>query len=232
MNPFLRFAFVCLTSATLAASAAAGQELQSQPEKKAVPDATAPAPEPALQQPQPQPEKKTLPEFQVGADKLWVDTGLDLKRGDRIQLTSSGKIKFADGKESGPEGLPRGWSDLIRILPLANSNRGTTIAKIGSSEAAHPFLIGPSRETRIMAPGRLGSSASIEPATTWWKAASASPLKSRPQSLQPRRRMRNTRRLHRSSSTAYLPGFPTLPGIWATASISSSSGPSKASKIL
>jgi hypothetical protein len=86
----------------------------------------------------------------------WVDTNMDLQPGDTVRFTVTGEVKYANARQSsGPEGLPRGFADLIRILPLNDSGRGAVLGKIGSSDAARPFLIGARRESSAPIAGRL-----------------------------------------------------------------------------
>jgi hypothetical protein len=73
----------------------------------------------------------------------WVDTGLDLKAGDTIKVTASGELQFSNAKQSnGPDGLPRGWNDLIRNLQNNDAGRGALIGRIGNNDAARAFSLG------------------------------------------------------------------------------------------
>ena len=86
----------------------------------------------------------------------WVDTGLDLQAGDTVTVTVTGQLQYSNARQSnGPEGLPRGFADLIRNLPLNSAGRGAVIGRIGSSDADRPFLIGPKHESRAPIAGRL-----------------------------------------------------------------------------
>ena len=86
----------------------------------------------------------------------WKDTGLNLNAGDSVEITASGKLQYADAQQSnGPAGLPRGWKDLVRILPINDAGRGALIARIGDSEASRPFLVGASRKFNAPVAGRL-----------------------------------------------------------------------------
>ncbi len=86
----------------------------------------------------------------------WVDTNIDLQPGDTITVTVTGQLQYTNARQSnGPEGLPRGFADLIRNLPLNQAGRGAAIGRIGSSEADRPFLIGPQHESRARIAGRL-----------------------------------------------------------------------------
>jgi len=86
----------------------------------------------------------------------WVDTGIELKPGDTFRVTASGSVKYFDAKqENGPEGLNRGWADLIRALPVNEAGRGAVVGRIGTSAAARAFLIGAQHEGTAPVAGRL-----------------------------------------------------------------------------
>ena len=72
-----------------------------------------------------------------------------------MRITATGTVHFPGAKENGPEGLARGWTDLIRILPVNDAGRGALIGRFGSNDAARGFLIGPRTETRALIDGRL-----------------------------------------------------------------------------
>jgi LssY C-terminus len=73
----------------------------------------------------------------------WVDTGIALNAGDTIHISATGTLQYSDARQSnGPEGLPRGFMDLVRNLPLNDAGRGTLVGRVGTSEAARPFLVG------------------------------------------------------------------------------------------
>ena len=97
----------------------------------------------------------------VPANKDWTDTGIDLRRGDSIVLTASGTVqlppqgKNGEAKSVGPEGQPRGFRDLIKTYPLNSAGFGALLGKIGSSDAAEPFLIGARKEMQVLRAGRL-----------------------------------------------------------------------------
>jgi hypothetical protein len=93
-------------------------------------------------------------DFEVGGSG-WVDTGIDLKSGDTVKIAAAGTIQFANAKPAGPEGLQRGWTDLIRQLPVNDVGRGALVGRISNSDAARPFLIGPRTERTAGIPGRL-----------------------------------------------------------------------------
>jgi len=94
--------------------------------------------------------------FTLEGTKVWTDTGISLEPGQRIVVTAEGKLRYADAKaDNGPSGLPRGFKDLIRILPLNDAGRGALIARIGDADVAQPFLIGPSKELVAPVSGEL-----------------------------------------------------------------------------
>jgi hypothetical protein len=86
----------------------------------------------------------------------WVDTGIDLQPGDTVAITATGQIQYTNARQAnGPEGLPRGFADLIRPMQVNDAGRGAVVGRIGASEADRPFPIGPQREARAPVGGRL-----------------------------------------------------------------------------
>jgi hypothetical protein len=97
--------------------------------------------------------RKLKGEFKVGADKAWLDTGLDLIPGDHVTITGEGTVQYAPN-QTGPEGLQRSWRDLARSLPVNGAGQGALIGRIGG-DVAVPFLIGANREITSNQTGRL-----------------------------------------------------------------------------
>jgi LssY C-terminus len=94
--------------------------------------------------------------FTLEGDKVWTDTGITLQPGQRVVFSAEGKLRYADAKEdNGPEGLARGFKDLIRILPYNDSGRGAVIGRIGDADVAQPFLIGASKDVVSPISGKL-----------------------------------------------------------------------------
>ena len=86
----------------------------------------------------------------------WVDTGLDLQAGDTLRVSATGQLQYSNARQSnGPEGLPRGFADLVRVLQFNQAGRGAVIGRIGSSEADRPFLMGVRYESPARVAGRL-----------------------------------------------------------------------------
>ncbi|HEY6904308.1 MAG TPA: LssY C-terminal domain-containing protein [Candidatus Acidoferrales bacterium] len=101
-------------------------------------------------------------QFDIDAAKKWVDTNLDLRSGEKIRFTATGSVTYPEGPQGkppartfGPEGLARGWSDLIHQYAVSDAGHGALIAEVGSGDAAQPFLVGASKEFTAPVAGRL-----------------------------------------------------------------------------
>ncbi len=89
-------------------------------------------------------------------EESWIDTGIDIQAGEHVLITATGKLRYADAKEdNGPDGIPRGFKDLLRVLPFNEAGRGALIGRIGDQDTAQPFLIGPRRDVLAPVSGRL-----------------------------------------------------------------------------
>jgi LssY C-terminus len=101
-------------------------------------------------------KQRTSQEVQITGDQLWSDTGIDVQPGEHIVVTATGKLRYADAKEdNGPDGIPRGFKDLLRILPFNGAGRGALIGRVGDAEIAQPFLLGADRNVVAPVAGRL-----------------------------------------------------------------------------
>lgn len=91
----------------------------------------------------------------ITGDKPWVDTGMDVKPGDKLHITAKGTVDFSDKPGVGPEGATRGWKDTLRALSVPSAGRGALVGQIGNDRAATPFLVG--ADGTLLAPvaGRL-----------------------------------------------------------------------------
>jgi LssY C-terminus len=85
----------------------------------------------------------------------WTDTGVDLLAGQTVTITATGTLQFMDGTAPGPQGAARSWKDLLRSMPVNSAGRGALIGRIGSDDAAQPFLVGAQLKITVRAPGRL-----------------------------------------------------------------------------
>jgi len=95
-------------------------------------------------------------DFTLEGSKIWNDTGITVEPGQRIAVTAEGKLRYLDAKtDNGPEGLTRGYKDLLRILPLNEAGRGALLGRIGDPDITQPFLLGPKKEVVSPITGRL-----------------------------------------------------------------------------
>ena len=95
-------------------------------------------------------------DFTLPGSKVWTDSGITLEPGQRIVVTAEGKLRYSDAKtDNGPEGLTRGFKDLIRVLPLNSEGRGALIAKIGDPDVAEAFLLGAKKDVFSPITGKL-----------------------------------------------------------------------------
>jgi hypothetical protein len=93
-------------------------------------------------------------ELTVAADKVWTDTGVDVEPGDSIALEATGTIVYM-GRETGPGGTARGWTDMLKTFPLNEGQKGALIGRVGDGAAVRPFLIGDRTERTMPVRGRL-----------------------------------------------------------------------------
>jgi hypothetical protein len=94
-------------------------------------------------------------QLDISGANTWTDTGIDLKAGDTIKITATGELKYIDAGTSGPDGLSRGWMDLLRQLPMNDAGRGTLVGRITDNAAARSFLAGSRSERSAPVAGRL-----------------------------------------------------------------------------
>ena len=102
---------------------------------------------------------------EVSGTKRWVDTEIDLQGGAKLRFSASGQITYpADqsygGKlhtagTFGPDGLPRGFADLVHEYAVGGAGHGALIGRIGSESYAQAFLVGASKEYEVPVAGRL-----------------------------------------------------------------------------
>ncbi|MFI5069821.1 MAG: LssY C-terminal domain-containing protein [Terriglobales bacterium] len=114
----------------------------------------------------------------VPGKKEWVDTGIDLRGGAKLRFTASGQITYPsdtsyEGRSRtrgtfGPDGLPRGFADLIHQYAVGDAGHGALIGRVGSDSAAQAFSVGASKEYTAPVAGRLflGLNQSLNEAAT------------------------------------------------------------------
>lgn len=101
--------------------------------------------------------------FQVDIDasKQWVDTNMDLRGGEKLRITATGSMmyppdkKHPDGRTFGPEGLERGYMDLLHQYAVSDAGHGALIGRLGSDDVAQALLVGASLEYDAPVAGRL-----------------------------------------------------------------------------
>jgi hypothetical protein len=106
--------------------------------------------------PTPSGKKRFSQEIQLTGEESWLDTTIDIQAGEHVLITATGKLRYFDAKDySGPEGLARGFKDLLRVLPFNEAGRGALIGRIGDKDTAQTFLIGARRDVLAPVSGRL-----------------------------------------------------------------------------
>ena len=81
---------------------------------------------------------------EVDGTKEWTDTKVDLRGGEKIKITATGTIKYADKHEStfGPEGITRSFADLIHQYAVPNGAHGELIGRLGTGDYGQAFEVG------------------------------------------------------------------------------------------
>jgi hypothetical protein len=106
-------------------------------------------------------------EFTLKGADGWTDTELVLKPGQHIAVTASGRLQYADAQiTNGPDGLNRGFKDLLRILPFNGAGRGALIARVGDADYAQPFLLGSNKDVVSPVGGKLWIGINQSPSDT------------------------------------------------------------------
>ena len=146
-----RPSFLCLAIVALLASSAAPLRAQLARQD------TSPTPRSGEAGKQPPTGKHRISqEVQITGDQSWSDTGIDVQPGEHIVVTATGKLRYSDAKEdNGPDGITRGFKDLLRILPFNGAGRGALIGRVGDAEIAQPFLLGANRDVIAPVAGRF-----------------------------------------------------------------------------
>lgn len=100
------------------------------------------------------PAHKKNYEFTV-KDGDWQDTGVVLSAGEQLHFTATGSAGLLDGRTVDPDGVERGWRDLLRQFPLNDANAGALVGRVSDLGASVPFLIGKENDLVVPANGRL-----------------------------------------------------------------------------
>jgi len=105
--------------------------------------------------------------IQVPANKEWLDTKIDVRGGAKLKFSATGQVTYPAGDQSsyeskaqtvgtfGPDGLARGFADLLHAYAVGNAGHGALIGRIGSADYAQAFAVGTSKEFDVPVAGRL-----------------------------------------------------------------------------
>ncbi|MFZ0807141.1 MAG: hypothetical protein WAN03_13190, partial [Candidatus Sulfotelmatobacter sp.] len=102
--------------------------------------------------------------IEISGTKEWVDTNIDLRGGAKVRITATGQITYpADTSYTGkmhtagtfgPDGLERGFADLLHQYAVTSAGHGALIGRVGSADYAQAFLVGASKEYEVPVAGR------------------------------------------------------------------------------
>src|ERR1019366_2255694 len=79
---------------------------------------------------------------EMSGSKQWMDTNIDLRGGEKLQITANGTITYAKGNHFGPAGIPRRIVDVIHEYAVPNGGHGELIGRLGSGDVAEAFEVG------------------------------------------------------------------------------------------
>lgn len=88
-------------------------------------------------------------------DSEWLDTGAVVAAGEVATFTATGNISMEDTRKTTPDGVDRGWKDLLRQFPLNQAKVGALIGRVSDMGASVPFSIGASGQVPMPTTGEL-----------------------------------------------------------------------------
>jgi len=94
-------------------------------------------------------------QLDVSVTQTWTDTRIDMRSGEKLQVTATGSANYPNGTSFSPDGLLRGWKDMLHQYAVPDAGHGALIARIGSTDGSQPFLIGASKEFVAPVAGHL-----------------------------------------------------------------------------
>ncbi|HXW57708.1 MAG TPA: LssY C-terminal domain-containing protein [Candidatus Cybelea sp.] len=94
-------------------------------------------------------------QLEISVTQQWTDTKLDLRSGEKVEITASGSADYVEGKSFGPDGLARGWKDMLHQFAVPDAAHGSLIGRLGSSDGSQPFPVGVTKEFVAPVAGRL-----------------------------------------------------------------------------
>jgi hypothetical protein len=150
MTKLAKIRLLCCAYATIAScSPCLAAQLVRQDTPSAVPSDSEEKKTPAA-------KRRVSQEIQIVGEQTWADTGIDVQPGEHIVVSATGSLRYADANEdNGPNGIGRGFKDLLRILPFNEAGRGALIGRVGDAEIAQAFLLGEHRDIVAPVAGRL-----------------------------------------------------------------------------
>jgi hypothetical protein len=89
-------------------------------------------------------------EIVVSARQQWTSTGINVRRGDQIEVNASGEIKTS--RDPNDRATPGGTGRMHPSNPIPSASGGTLIARVGNSQ---PFIIGNQDRFQVPANGQL-----------------------------------------------------------------------------
>src|SRR5208282_5072548 len=92
---------------------------------------------------------------EASGSKPWMDTNIDLRAGEKLQITAEGTITYAKGNQFGPAGITRSIADVIHQYAVPNGAHGELIGRLGSGDVAEAFEVGASTTYTAPVAGRL-----------------------------------------------------------------------------
>jgi hypothetical protein len=97
---------------------------------------------------------------EVSGQTEWTDTNIDLRSGEKLQITAEGTITYPargnhPAKSFGPQGITRSIADVIHEYSVPNGAHGELIGRLGSGDAAEPFELGATGSYTAPVAGRL-----------------------------------------------------------------------------
>jgi len=84
-----------------------------------------------------------------------MDTNIDLRAGENLQITAEGTVTYAKGNHFGPVGIARSIADVIHQYAVPNGAHGELIGRLGSGDAAGAFEVAASTTYTAPVAGRL-----------------------------------------------------------------------------
>ena len=94
-------------------------------------------------------------DFTLKDSSDWLDTGVVLGAGETANFTATGSFTLADTRVATPDGLDRGWKDLLRQFPLNQAKVGALIGRVSDIGASVPFSIGANGQVPMPTSGTL-----------------------------------------------------------------------------